>query len=552
METWPIINTFFEEKGFVRQHLDSYNDFITRGLQEIIDEIGEIETDFEEFNVKLGKIRYDLPVIKEADGSKRALYPFECRLRGLTYSVPIYLEMCAEHDGETSEPVEVVIGDLPIMLKSVSCILANKDDDELIALGEDPNDPGGYFIVNGTEKVIVAIEDLAPNRILVERDERTESCVAKVFSTRQGFRSLVKIERKRDGILEVSFPSVPGKVPFVSLMKALGLEPDQQIVMSTSGDPEIQKELLDNLEGALDITNVEDALDVIGKKVAIGQLKEYRLKRAEDSIDRYLLPHIGTDKDARLRKAFYLGIMAERVIELALGKREEDDKDHYTNKRWKLAGELLKNLFRLSFIQLTRDIKYQLERTYARGRYDSGKQGDFIRKSVRSDVLTERVRHAIATGSWPGGRTGVSQLMDSVNFMSRLSHLRRVVSPLSRSQSHFEARDLHPTHWGRICPSETPEGPNCGLVKNMALMSAVSVSADEKELEEYLLSTAGYSSSRSGRVRLTIPMCTSTGTLSAFTSRASPSLPRCGRTAGAATFPGRSTLPITPPPTRYR
>ncbi|MCC7569459.1 MAG: DNA-directed RNA polymerase subunit B [Candidatus Methanofastidiosa archaeon] len=491
METWPIINTFFEEKGFVRQHLDSYNDFITRGLQEIIDEIGEIETDFEEFNVKLGKIRYDLPVIKEADGSKRALYPFECRLRGLTYSVPIYLEMCAEHDGETSEPVEVLIGDLPIMLKSVSCILANKDDDELIALGEDPNDPGGYFIVNGTEKVIVAIEDLAPNRILVERDERTESCVAKVFSTRQGFRSLVKIERKRDGILEVSFPSVPGKVPFVSLMKALGLVSDQQIVMSTSGDPEIQKELLDNLEGALDITNVEDALDVIGKKVAIGQLKEYRLKRAEDSIDRYLLPHIGTDKDARLRKAFYLGIMAERVIELALGKREEDDKDHYTNKRWKLAGELLKNLFRLSFIQLTRDIKYQLERTYARGRYDSGKQGDFIRKSVRSDVLTERVRHAIATGSWPGGRTGVSQLMDSVNFMSRLSHLRRVVSPLSRSQSHFEARDLHPTHWGRICPSETPEGPNCGLVKNMALMSAVSVSADEKELEEYLLSTAG-------------------------------------------------------------
>ncbi|HHN81241.1 MAG TPA: DNA-directed RNA polymerase subunit B [Methanomicrobia archaeon] len=487
MDGWPVINSFFEEKGFVRQHLDSYNDFVTRGLQEIIDEIGVIETDFDEFNVKFGKVRYGQPVIKEADGSKRALYPSECRLRGLTYSVPLYLEMCAQMpDGELSEAADVYVGELPVMLKSVSCVLSNKDNDELINLGEDPNDPGGYFIVNGTEKVIVAIEDLAPNRILVEKDDRTESCIAKVFSTRQGFRSLVKIERKRDGMLDVSFPSVPGKVPFIVLMKAMGLTSDQQVVMSVSADPEIQKELLDNLESSIDITSEEDALDVIGKKVAIGQLQEYRLKRASDSVDRYLLPHIGTGQEDRLRKAYYLGIMAERVIELALGKRDEDDKDHYTNKRWKLAGELLKNLFRLSFIQLTRDVKYQLERTYARGRYDATKQSEFIRKSVRSDVLTERIRHAIATGSWPGGRTGVSQLMDSVNFMSRLSHLRHVVSPLSRSQSHFEARDLHPTHWGRICPNETPEGPNCGLVKNMALMSAVSVAADEEELEGYL------------------------------------------------------------------
>jgi len=487
MDGWPVIKSFFEAKGFVRQHLDSYNDFVTRGLQEIIDEIGVIETDFEEFNVKFGKIRHGNPVIKEADGSKRVLYPFECRLRGLTYSVPIYLEMCAESpDHELSEPVEVFVGDLPVMLKSVSCILSNKDDQELVNLGEDPNDPGGYFIVNGTEKVIVAIEDLAPNRVLVEHDDRTDSCIAKVFSTRQGFRSLVKVERKRDGMLDVSFPSVPGKIPFVVLMKSLGITSDQDIVMAVSGDQEIQKELLDNLENSMEITNEEEALDVIGKKVAIGQLQEYRLKRAEDSVDRYLLPHIGTDKEDRLRKAYYLGIMAERVIELSLGKRDEDDKDHYTNKRWKLAGELLKNLFRLSFIQLTRDIKYQLERTYARGRYDSTRQNEFIRKSVRSDVLTERIRHAIATGSWPGGRTGVSQLMDSVNYMSRLSHLRRVVSPLSRSQSHFEARDLHATHWGRICPNETPEGPNCGLVKNMSLMSAVSVASDEGDLLEYL------------------------------------------------------------------
>ena len=152
------------------------------------------------------------------------------------------------------------------------------------------------------------------------------------------------------------------------------------------------------------------------------------------ALDKYLLPHIGTEAD-RLRKAYYLGIMANRVIELSLGKREADDKDHYANKSLNLAGDLLENLFRLSFVQLTRDIKYQLERTYARGRFEDENEGDFVKKSVRADVLTERIRYAMATGTWPGGRMGISQLMDDTNFMSRFSHLRRVLTPYQNTTS---------------------------------------------------------------------------------------------------------------------
>jgi len=487
MNKWPIIKSFFDEKKFVRQHLDSYNDFIERGLQQVINDQGGIETDIEGFYVRFGRIRADIPRSRDADGSMRYLYPQETRLRDLTYSVPLYLELIPIMGKEEKEPVEAIIGELPVMVKSKLCALYGRSDQELIEVGEDPKDPGGYFIINGSEKVIVAIEDLAPNKILIEHSSRTKSVVAKVFSTRHGFRALVKLERKKDGLLRVSFPSVPGKVPFVTVMKALGLARDQDIVNAVSAEQEIQKELLDNLEESIDITSEEEALDVIGKRVAIGQLKEYRLKRAQYSIDRYLLPHIGTDLEDRIRKAYYLGIMADRAIELALGKREEDDKDHYSSKRLRLAGDLLQNLFRLSLVQLTRDIKYQLERTHARGKFQEGKEHEFVKKSVRADVLTERMRHAMATGQWPGGRTGVSQLLDTVNYMSKLSHLRRVVSMLSRSQPHFEARDLHPTHWGRICPSETPEGPNCGLVKNLALMCEVAVGVDEEEIERYLL-----------------------------------------------------------------
>ena len=138
-------------------------------------------------------------------------------------------------------------------------------------------------------------------------------------------------------------------------------------------------------------------------------------------------------------------------------------------------------LFRVVFLNLVKDIKYQLERTAVRGRAPN------IKTAVRADVITERIRHALATGNWVGGKAGVSQLLNRTNHVGTLSHLRRVISPLSRSQPHFEARDLHPTQWGKICPAETPEGPNCGLVKNLGLASIISVGTDERIIENILI-----------------------------------------------------------------
>ena len=140
----------------------------------------------------------------------------------------------------------------------------------------------------------------------------------------------------------------------------------------------------------------------------------------------------------------------------------------------------MEDLFRHSFNQLIKDIKYQLERQAIRNKEPS------IQAAVRSDVLTERMRHAMATGNWVGGRTGVSQLLDRTSYLATVSQLRRVVSPLSRSQPHFEARDLHATQWGKICPSETPEGPNCGLVKNLAVMCKVTTDEGDDSVIELL------------------------------------------------------------------
>ncbi|MDK2983439.1 MAG: DNA-directed polymerase subunit [Thermococcaceae archaeon] len=487
-DLWEVMKSYWDEKGLVRQHLDSYNAFIDYGMQEVVNEFGGVKPDIPDFEIKFGRIRLGEPEFQEAHGQRKPLYPMDARIRNLTYSAPIFLEMIPVVKGIEQEPVEVRIGELPVMLKSKICRLHGLSDEELIAHGEDPKDPGGYFIINGSERVIVSIEDLAPNRTLVESDERQNRYVAKCFSYRHGYRALITVERRKDGLLYVSIPNVPGVIKFVYVMRALGLESDKDIVDAVSNNPEIQQVLFDNLEDASDIQTQEEALDYIGKKALPGQPKEYRLKRAQSIIDNNLLPHMGVSPEDRIRKAYYLGMMALKVIELSLGLRREDDKDHYANKRLKLAGDLLKDLFRVAFGQLVKDMQYQLTKTYQRKgeKYTFQDIQRFVRNSVRPDVLTERIEHALATGAWPGGRTGVSQLLDRTNYMSTLSHLRRVTSPLDREQPHFEARDLHGTHWGRICPTETPEGPNCGLVKNLALMSQITTAIPEEEVLEYL------------------------------------------------------------------
>ncbi len=482
-----LTDAYLEEKGIASHHIESFNNFLDEGLQRVIDEHGVIETDIEEedienFEVKLGQIRIGNPSVIEADGSTNKLIPSEARLRNLTYSAPIELEMFPVRNGEEGKGEWVEIGELPIMLRSKACNLNNLDEEELIKNGEDPVDPGGYFIINGSERVLVTLEDLAPNQIMVEYNDRygDQIEVAKTFSKREGYRALIIVERGREGILEVSFPGLSGRINFITLLRSLGLETDREISEAVSEDPEVKKFMLENLEEA-EVQEQEEAIEKIGKRVAAGQAEEYRQKRANYVLEHYLLPHIGNDEEDRILKAHYLGRMAEACFELALDRRDEDDKDHYSNKKLKLSGDLMEDLFRVSFNRLSKDIKYQLERASTRNRELR------VKTAVRPDVLSQRLQSAMATGEWVGGRTGVAQLLDRTDHMATLAHLRRVVSPLSRSQPHFEARDLHPTHWGRICPNETPEGPNCGLVKNYAMAVELTKGSTDKEVKQMLL-----------------------------------------------------------------
>ncbi|MCU0859220.1 MAG: DNA-directed RNA polymerase subunit B [Thermoplasmata archaeon] len=529
-----LVETYFKERSIVNHHIASYNDFLptidhpNSRMQKIVDNVRASPDDTERGIIRLdpdrteGKIieirigrkrdektgQIDVaakptisvgkPIIKEANGATHDLYPMEARLRNLNYSAPIMLEFTLIEDGIEREPEKVHIGDLPIMERSKKCNLHkdNMDTDReptqeeidkyLVSQGEDLCDPGGYFIIGGTERALISLEDLAPNRVMVEMNERygANLHVAKVFSQREGYRALTLMEKKKDGILVVSVPAASGQIPLMVLMKALGMESDEQIFKAIVSDPQMANIVYANIEECQNkklyppngIFTTEDAILYLERKFATGQAKEYRAKKVESIIDRSLLPHLGDTADARMKKSIFLGRVARTILELELGKRKEDDKDHYANKRLKLAGDLMEDLFRVAFTNLIKDLKYQLERGYTR------KKGLKISSAIRPDLLTHRLLHAFATGNWVGGRAGVSQLLDRTSNMSALSHLRRVTSPLTRSQPHFEARDLHPTQWGRLCPNETPEGQNCGLVKNCALIVDVSEGTDEKDV----------------------------------------------------------------------
>lgn len=501
-----LVDAFYKNRSIVNHQIASYNDFLEHRLQNIVDnaiigqeeemERGFIYPEIEGYKIKFGKVSIGKPAVKEADGTIRELTPMEARLRDLTYEAPLTLEFIPVKDGVEYEPDEVRIGELPIMIKSRTCNLARhtmekrKDHElsdeeykkELQKMQEDPLDPGGYFISNGTERVLITVEDLAPNRVLVEKTRRYGRSieVAKVFSQKEGYRALTVVEKKKDGMLMVSLPTTYGQIPLMILLRSLGMENDEEIVDVISVDPKMEPYVLANIEECANeygITSKEEAIAYLGKRFAGGQAKEYRVRRVEALMDKNLLPHLGNEPEDRFTKAIFMARMGMAVLELALDKREEDDKDHYANKRLKLAGDLMEDLFRVAFTALCKDLKYQIERIHAKGKEIK------ISSSLRSDVLSQRIHHALATGNWVGGRAGISQLLDRTSNLAVLSHLRRVTSPLTRSQPHFEARDLHSTQWGRLCPNETPEGPNCGLVKNLALTVEISEGFREEEVE---------------------------------------------------------------------
>ena len=373
-----VVESYFKQRSLVNHQLASYNDCIPIGdgkesrMEKIVrsikigsdeevidDEGGLVKLDLldKEITVRLKNLRLGKPTIKEANGAEHPATPMECRLRKLTYFSPIYVDFKIYRDDLPStvegefgfqEEKDVHVGNLPIMVRSSRCNLnpdhvdenrrlspeSSVEDEErylqmLRRSGEDPLDPGGYFIINGTERVLISMEDLAPNRVTVERNQKYahETQVAKIFSQKDGVRKPLNVEKRRDGMLMVKIPSAgTTPVPLVLLMRSLGVDNDREIFSSIAGPPEAMKYTVANLNDVRDneeyqVDTCEEALAWLEKKFAAGQQKEYRESRIQNLLDNELLPHLGSSSENREKKAIFLGRIARQVLETAISDK---------------------------------------------------------------------------------------------------------------------------------------------------------------------------------------------------------------------------------------
>ncbi len=465
MDKHLIVKKYLEEHSLVESNIISFNEFIDKKIKEIVEDLsGNMNS--EDFEITFGKIEIGRPQVIEADGSTSLITPAEARLRNLTYSAPIHLEISVRK-GEQTDSQIVEIGKIPILVKSKNCNTHGMSKEELIKNYNDPLDTGGYFIINGNERVMIMVEDLAENQAFIENDSKG-NLMLRMFSLKGTYRIPVSITENKEGLFEISFSRFKN-IPAIIILKSLGLIKESEISKLIGKETD---SVIVNLYEFANIATSEDAMMYIAEKTALQGTKKEILDRVKQRIDSYLFPHMGQKKEDRIKKAITLCKLIKQFLIAKDNPQLRTDKDHYANKRVRLSGDLLSSLFRVNLSILMRDVQYSLQKASKRKKFFS------IRTIAKSTLFSHRIESAIATGSWTGERSGITQNMDKTNYLATISQLQRVSSMLPGEQENFKARTLHPTHYGRFCPIETPEGTEIGLRKNLGILAKVSTIVD--------------------------------------------------------------------------
>ena len=489
-DTYTIVNTFFRDNKLVHHHLESFDYFIDTLIPEIISENNEInvtsvnKNDMVEtkITVQFENTFLDRPQIIETDGTINFITPSEARLRGLTYQAPLYIDVIkttkkllietGEHK-TTTQKEKIIIAWIPIMLRSSYCVL-NKNP-SLAGENECIYDQGGYFIVNGTERVIVDQERMNNDNFYVfpSKDENLTGEIRSCNEFNKKPPTPLKLIFNTSNIFRFVFLCIKKPIPLFIMFRALGVESDGDIInmITHPQDKEIVSLLQNSLEEAYHINTQEEALEWIGKNSnMVHKSKNERIEYIRQMLQRDFLPHLGIDDLSFSKKKYYIAYMVRKMLYILTDRRDYDDRDHYGNKRVDLSGYLLSVIFKNGYTRVYNELNMYIEKILnSINKYDR----DFnISNNVESRTITKELTSALATGNWGTkifNKTGVSQVLSRLNYISSLSHLRRISTPITKNGTTAKPRQLHNTQFGRICPAETPEGAACGLVKNASI-----------------------------------------------------------------------------------
>ncbi len=484
-QKWRLLPEFLYARGLVKQHISSYNYFLNIEMQEILKANSEIRADCDpSFFIRYTNIYVGKPDYEEFF-TQTEVTPFQCRTRQLTYSAKIYVDIQYTKARKIETQKGVVIGRIPIMLRSCKCALEGKNELEMAKLQECPYDPGGYFIVKGGEKVILIQEQLANNRLILEEDD-LGCAMGTVTSSTHERKSRNQILIKKDRMY-LRHNTLTGDIPIVAVLKALGVQSDQEIVAMVGSEDEIANYLVLSLAEtrSLGILTQRQALHYIGGLVRPPKIRKRirsRIDEARDIMRDVVFPHIPVENFNFWNKAIYVAHVTRQVILASKDKRLLSDKDYYGNKRLELAGALLSLLFEDLFKRFNQRVKMNAEKVLSK--LNRAQEFDAaLSLPQQSEVITGGFITALSTGNWSLKRfrmekKGVTETLSRLSFIAALGHVTRIRSHVEKSRKISGPRALQPSQWGMVCPSDTPEGEQCGLVKSLAILAHITSDED--------------------------------------------------------------------------
>ena len=540
---WTIIGAYFRNqhlKRLVRHQIESYNDFVNNQIQRTIDMFNPVLIASEqdmcrrtkknklELHVTFDKFNLYRPQIHENNGATKIMFPYDARSRNFTYASTMTIDINIRYVVRSGENLEnaqtfyksipkVHIGKLPIMLKSSICVLSQYTHINNNVSGECKHDAGGYFIINGSEKTVLGQERAAENRVYcfnTSKNNNKWSWTAEIKSV-PDFKCIspkqinVMVANKNNGFgcpIYVQIPRIKQPIALFVVFRALGVMSDKEICkhIVLDIDDETTKPILDSLQASIIDANTvmtqEDALKIITSNVMYTPMNMDKEAGAakkrtftQDVLGNDLFPHCHSS----IQKIYFLGYMVNRVLRCSLDMAKQDDRDSYVNKRVDLTGALLNNLFRNYFNKLAKDMSKQIIKEINTGSWRSTDDHmsiinkTNIYKIIKSTTIENGIKRALSTGDFGiknvnSNKVGVAQVLNRLTYVSSLSHLRRINTPVDKSGKLIAPRKLHNTTWGFLCVAETPEGGSVGVVKNISYMTHLTIPSSSESLHQHV------------------------------------------------------------------
>jgi len=531
-----VLDAYFSSGGnitasnqLVKHQIESYNDFIETKLRKIVAGYNPIiiTNDFNEkindFNQKISiyvvEPHFTKPIYKKQDGTQINMTPQMARYDNLTYSCDLYVNVIIEthiykqnenhFETKTKKLKDIYIGKLPVMVGSKACILSIIPQENIIS--ECRYDTGGYFIVNGNEKVLINQDRIKENYVLIFKPANNIDIIHTeirsmneplYLPTKTISLSMSKKSNHMGRVIRINTSFLKTEIPVFIMFRALGVLSDYEIIHHVLYDitRDKNKHILEELKACCDdaagVYTREDALEYILRNITGNMKNNKTVQNVELVLETDLMPHI----KGKNKKALYLGHMINKAISIYLGYENYDNRDSYINKRIDTPGMLMANLFRQCYGKITKELKSMIEKDINQWRNDSTFVVDLISdkqhitKYFKQGLLDSWLKYALSTGNW-GIKTigsfqnikqGVSQVLNRMCHHSTLSHLRRINTAMEKNGKLVQPRKLDNSHYGVICPCETPEGAPVGLVKNMAISTNISIFACNVLIKELL------------------------------------------------------------------